>query len=311
MLRWFLWLALAVVLALGGAGLVGQLTHPPGDASRGELTWTSDQALGSRLSTISGGLQDIGSLVDALDDDAKAALVAVSSGDADGLQAALDRGAERAKTIDTTAAALRASYAELPGGDPADVTRYSGATLSLRSALGAALEAVGSLSDEWGRVAARTTDAASLTEAIRGHDNTLVDAATAGVKAQYAQAISKCDEALALMNQITIMRNDYVQPGQTTVLDDWIARHLRYDEALLALYDALKASDGKRNATVDAAYKEEEAALADLPADNREIVVIIAQVSQGGLNDAVLAIEFARGQIDAAIEAALPTPGPS
>lgn len=311
MVRSFLLAVLAVVLAFGGAGLVGQLTHPPGDARRAELTWTADQALGARLADVSSRLQGIGSLVDDLDADAKAALIAVSSGDATGLATVLARGADRASSIDATVTQLRTTMAALPGGQPSDTTRYSNAILVQRAGLAAALVTVGTLSDEWTRVAARSTDAASLIVAIRTHDSTLASAAAAGVKAQYDTAISLCNASLALLDQITAMRKSFVQPDQTTILDDWIARHLRYDNALLALYQALKTSGGVRNVDVDAAYREEVAALNQLPSDNREIVVIIAQVSQGGLNDAVLAIEFARSQIDAAIAQAQASPQPS
>jgi hypothetical protein len=206
---------------------------------------------------------------------------------------------------------LRATFADLPGGSPTDATRYSNATLVLYASLGAALDAVGSLSDEWARVSARSTDAVSLIVAIHDHDSTLISAAAAGVKAQYARAIQLCTAALALLAQLTQMRKDFVQPSQATILDDWIARHLQYDQALLALYQALQKSGGVRNLEVDAAYRKQQAALAQLPSDNREVTVIIAQVAQGGLNDAVLAIEFARGQIDAAIAQAVPSPTPS
>jgi hypothetical protein len=310
MVRSILWAALAVALAFGGAGLVGQLSHPPGDTRRAELTWTADQTLGDRLADVSVQLQQVGSLVDALDADAKAALIAASSVDADGLRTVLDRGAARASTIDASVAQLRASLAALPGLEPADATRYSNATLLLRASLSTALDPVGTLSDEWARVAARSTDATSLILAIRSHDTTLASAAASGVKAQYVQAIDLCNTSLAFIDQITQMRKDFVQPDQATILDDWITRHVRYDKALLALYQALEASGGVRNVDVDAAYREQVAALAQLPSDNREIVVIISQVAQGGLNEAVLAIEFARGQIEAAISEALPSPAP-
>ena len=310
MARSLLWAVLAVALAFGAAGLVAQLSHPPGDTRRAELTWVGDQSLGTSLDTVSAQLAGVGSLVDALAGDAKAALVAVSSGDGAALQTALDRGAARAASIDATVAQLKATVDALPGAAHADQTLYSGTTIARRASLQVALDAVGTLSGTWAQVTARSTDAAALTTAIRTHDNTLASAAAAGVKAQYPQAIELCQQSLAVIDQITAMRKDFVQPDQTTILDDWIARHLRYDKALLALYQALKDSGGVRNLKVDAAYREQEAALAQLPTDNREVVVIIAQVAQGGLNDAVVAIEYARGQIDAALAEAAPSPSP-
>jgi len=289
---------------------VAQLSHPPGDERRAELTWVADQSLGVSLDSITKQLEDVGTQVDSLSADAKDALIAVSSGDGDGLTEALDRGAARASAIDATVAQLRVTLGGLPGASPDDATVYATEVIARRAALDAAVAAVGTLSGQWSSVTARSTDAATLTSAIRTHDATLASAAAAGVKAQYAQAIGLCNKALTVMAEISSMRNEFVQPDQATVLDDWIARHLRLDNALLVLYQALKASGGVRNPTVDAAYREENAALAALPSDNREVVVIISQVAQAGLNDAVVAIEFARGQIDAAIQEAVPSPSP-
>jgi len=301
------WLLLAAILALGGAGLVAQLSHPPGDDRRQELTYAADRALAVQLDGVAGELDDVGGLVDALAEDARTALMAVSSGDDEALTAALDQGAERAAAIDATVVQLRAALASMPGGGADAATQYSGATLVRRAGFLRALDAVGTLSDDWTRVTARSTDAAALTLAIRNHDSTLADAAASGVKARYAQAIKGCNAALAVLDEISQMRADFVQAGEVTVLDDWIARHLRYDKALLALYTALKASGGVRNPDVDAAYREQALALAQLPRDNREIVVIVAEVAAGGLNQAVVAIEDARGQIDEAIAEASPS----
>jgi hypothetical protein len=301
------WTLLAAVLALGGAGLVAQLSHPPGDDRRAELTWAADRTLAAGLDDIAAQLDDVGARVDALADDAKAALVAVSAGDATALKAALDRGAGRAAGIDAAVARLRGELAALPGDGPDAATEYSNAVLVRRAALGTALDAVGTLSDAWARVTARSSDAAALTAAIRNHDATIASAAAAGVAARYADAIGLCSQAIELLDRIAQLRASFVQAGDVTVLDDWLARQRRHDGALLALYRALKASGGVRNPVVDAAYREEQSALAELPPDNRAIIVIIAGVAQGGLNQAVVAIEDASGRLDQAISAAAPS----
>jgi len=54
---------------------------------------------------------------------------------------------------------------------------------------------------------------------------------------------------------------------------------------------------------VRAAYQEEGAARALLPPDTRALVVIIADIGRGGLNQAVIAIEQARGRLNLALEA--------
>jgi len=295
------WLALAAALAFGGAGIVGQLSHTPGDSRREELTYTADVEMAARLDTITAQLSDVGSLVDGLSGDAKAALEAVTSGDGAALQDALDRGTGRATTADESVAAIRSSLAGLPGEGPAAAAVYSNATLVRRADLLSALDSVSGLGDLWTSVTAKARDAATLTLAIRNHDAAVAAAAALGVNAQYAAAIDQLRQAQTLLAQIGQLRADIVTSTDQTVLDDWIARHYRYDKALLALYRALNASHGQRNPVVDAAYREENLARQDLPSDNRAIVVIVAEVAQGGLNQAVVAIEDARGRIDQAL----------
>ncbi|MBI3751997.1 MAG: hypothetical protein HY263_10145 [Chloroflexi bacterium] len=300
------WLAVAAALALGGAGIVGQVSHPPGDSRREELTYTADVALKVRLDALAAQLTDVGSLVDGLSGDAKASLVAVTSGDGTALQEALERGTGRARSAESTVDAIRTSLAGLPGEGPAAAVSYANATLVRRADLLAALDAVGSLSDLWDSVTGKAAQAASLTLAIRDHDATVANAASLGVQAQYQAALDELTKAAALLSQIAQLRAEIVTSTEQTVLDDWISRHDRYDRALATLYQALKQSGGKRSPTVDEAYRQENLARQGLPPDNRQIVVIVAEVAQAGLNQAVVAIEDARGRIDEAVAAVQP-----
>ncbi|MBI3746005.1 MAG: hypothetical protein HY264_05675, partial [Chloroflexi bacterium] len=54
---------------------------------------------------------------------------------------------------------------------------------------------------------------------------------------------------------------------------------------------------------VKQAFAEESAARSQLPPDTRGLVVIIADIGRGGLNQAVIAIEQARVRLDLALEA--------
>ena len=53
---------------------------------------------------------------------------------------------------------------------------------------------------------------------------------------------------------------------------------------------------------VRAAFAAEKAARAGLPEDTRALVVIMSEIEQGGPNQAVIAIEQARGSLAAALE---------
>src|SRR4051794_20175884 len=101
------WLAVAIALAFGGSGLVAQLSHPPGDTRREELTYHNDVAMSARLDAIAQQLTQVSTTVDGLSADAKAALLAVSSGDGDALKQAIDRGSGKAASVQTTIASVR------------------------------------------------------------------------------------------------------------------------------------------------------------------------------------------------------------
>jgi hypothetical protein len=300
-------LLLSAILALGGAGLVGQLSHPPGDARRAELTYTADEQLKGQLDGLASQVQGVSTIVDSLAADARAALTAVAAADGDALKTALDRGTERATAAQSTVAQIRSSLAGLPGEGHDATAVYSNDILVRRAALLAALDSVGGLGPLWDSVTARADDAATLILAIRTHDTTVASAATQGVAAKYAAALDLLTQASATLDQIVQLRRQIVAGSDATVLDEWIGVHQAYDTALANLYKALKKSGGVRNPVVDADYQAVQQAQANLPADNRQIVVIVAEVAQGGLSQAVIAIDDARGRIEQALGSVAPS----
>jgi hypothetical protein len=93
-----------------------------------------------------------------------------------------------------------------------------------------------------------------------------------------------------------------------STLNQWLDLNEAYDKSLRNLYQALTDSKGLVNAKVTAAFAAEKAALAALPADTKGLVVILAEIGRGGLNQAVITIEEARGDLEAAV--GLLTAGP-
>jgi hypothetical protein len=301
------WLALASVLALGSAGLVGELTHPPGSAAREELTFPGDRQLAIRLDDAARRLRDISTNVDTMSAAAKAALASISSGDTAGLKTNVDRGSGSAVLIVSATRDLRDALAGLPGDAPDAVLRYSNATLVRRATILAALDAATGLGLQWAQVTGRSQDAATVVGLLQEHDSEVAAAAALGVQKQWSNAVAALIPVKATMADITSARDLLVSGGEVTILDEWIARSSRYDDALTALYQALDASNGKVTLQVQAAAREEQLARAQLPPDARSIIVIVSQIAQGGLNQAVLAIEDARARIDDALAAASPS----
>ena len=106
----------------------------------------------------------------------------------------------------------------------------------------------------------------------------------------------------AISAQITQLRNQLVVSTNVSTLDQWTALNRTFEDALEGLYKAFVASRGKVTQDVAKAFAAEEAARAALPPDDRSLVVIMAELSQGGLTQAVAAIDAAGQGLAHALE---------
>jgi len=301
------WTMLAIAVALGGAGIASRLSHPPGGPARAELTWAADAALQARLDTAAATLKDIAANVDRMDQAAKAALGSVANVDPTDLKSNLERGNGAAVLIEQSTKSLRTSLAGLPGDGPGAATTYSNPTLVRRASILAAMDAALSLSESWASVTARSLEAARAAGLLNTHNQTVADATALGRTANYVDAIAKIETAKITLQDITSLRDEIVTGGDVTVLDEWIQLNSAFDDSLESLYRSLQEAHGRNTLAVQAAYRLEQNAFNNLPSDNRAIVVIVAQLAQGGLNQAVIAINDAQGRIESALDQA---PGP-
>ena len=297
---------LAIAVSLGSAGIASRLSHPPGGPARAELTWSADAALGLRLDAATASLKDIAANVDRMNDASRAALASVANVDPTELKTNLEKGNGAAVLISQATEALRTSLAGLPGDGPGAATTYSNPTLVRRAQILAAMDAALSLAQSWNSVTARSLDAARAAGLLNSHNQTIADATALGRAARYQDAIAKIETGKITLQDITSLRDEIVAGGDVTVLDDWIQLNQAFDDSLESLYKALDAAHGRNTLNVQAAYRSEQNAFNNLPKDNRAIVVIVAQIAQGGLNQAVIAINDAQGRIEAALSE---TPG--
>jgi cell division protein FtsB len=295
------WTVLFAVLAASAAGLAGLAWHAPGSAARAELTYQGDAALGARLDAAAAELQIIAADVEKLADEAKTALEEVASVDPARLQASLQRGGALADAIDARARALRTSLVDLPGGEPDAPLLYSNQSLVRRAAILAAIDASLGLAAHWRTVGLRASETANLTGLITQHDGIVLDATELGRNSRFKNAVTTLDEALLVIVTIEELRGRLIATTEETVLDEWIDRTRTWDLALRNLYDALRKSKGKVTLEVQSARREEQLAYDNLPPDRRTILVIISEVTRGGLTLAVIAIEDAHGRLDEAL----------
>jgi hypothetical protein len=306
------WLAASIVLALGAAGIVAALDHLPGGSGRPELTWTADEAVAPALDAAVADLDVLANAVGVLGDAGRSALSALVGRDTPGLTGAISAGTDQLDLIEAAAATLENRLASIPLTAADRKTRYSAPILARHDAIRTALPAVEPLRSAWERLTAGVIPAVELTDHLLAHDSVAGEAIQLGGAGKYPEAIARIDQAAGELVAARTIRDRLAATVDVATLDQWIARSADYDAALRDLWDALRRSGGRVTQAVRDAAAHERAAKELLPPDARALVVILGDVSRGGLNQAVIAIEEARGQLlDALARAsAVPTVPP-
>lgn len=294
------WLVLAAAVALGGAGLVTAADPLPTTGARPELTWAADLALTPQLDAAAGDLSVLTDDVDALGAIGRRALTALVDRDTDALRAATDEGQAQLEIIAEATDALRSRLGAIPGIGPDDATRI-GASLHARyDRLVTALSATDGLDASWTDLTRGSLAAIDLTTRLAAHDAETAAAGSLGRKGQYKKALAGLDRADQALAASRALRDRLAITTEVAILTRWIDLNATYDAALRKTWTLLSKSKGKVTKAVRAAFAELTAAQAQLPPDSRAMVVIMADVARGGLNQAVISIEDARGLLDAA-----------
>ena len=132
---------------------------------------------------------------------------------------------------------------------------------------------------------------------LTSHDEQTAAAAKMGSDGKYESAIAQLDASDATIADSRALADRLAATTDVSTLRAWIDRNADYDAALRVLYKALIKSGARVNAEVREAFDLEQQARAQLPGDTRALVVIMSDIAQGGLNQAVIAIEEARGSL--------------
>ena len=298
--------ALLLTIAFGSAGIIALWAHPPGTTARAELTWPGDSELGHALDGSQADLASIAQATDRLAILARGAIGALTADDQGPFGEALTEGSAVASSIERDSVTLRAHLSSLPGAGTLDLLSYGSDVLARRVGLLTALDATQGLGRAWATLTTGSLQASALIGLLVAHDTTAGSAAAQGRAADYEAALTTLDAAIARLDDAVVIRDRLANTTDVSTLDQWIGRNRRYDEILKTLYGALRDSGGVVNDVVRAAYQEESQARANLPPDPRGLVVIIADIGQGGLNQAVIAIDQARARLTLAIQALSP-----
>ncbi len=298
------WILAAVLIALGSAGIAGGLEQLAAAGARPELTYGADRAIAPALDAATGDLRTLSDQVDALAGQGRGALTALVERDTPGLQAAIGAGEIQIVAIQAAARALRERLAALPGLDAAAAVRYGPTTLARYQTLVAALPAVDALDDDWARLAAGSVPAIELTANLAAHDEIAGKAVQLGATGKFASAIRTLARAQAELAAARTVRDQLASRVDTSTLTAWIDRNATYDAAVGDLWAAVLASPTRVTDAVRSAASRERTAKAQLPRDTSALVVILGDLARGGLNQAVIAIEEARGRLLDALAAA-------
>ena len=132
-----------------------------------------------------------------------------------------------------------------------------------------------------------------------------------GSEGQYSLAVKQLDLSDPTLTKAAALRDSLANTVDTSTLTQWLNRNAAIDTALRHLYTLLALTGGTATPDVTAALAQVQVARQQLPPDTRGLIVIMSSIAQGGLNQAVIQIEQARGQLSAAIEQLTASPGPS
>lgn len=304
-----LWLLIVLAIALGAAGLVTATPSAILPAARPELTGVADAAVTGRLDVAETDLTVLAAQVDALGTAARGALSALVSGRPATVDAAVAEGDKLVGTIGTQAAQVQTDLDAAPYVGATDADLHVSPAVEARYArLRSGLAAVKDLDVSWADLTDGAVTATRVSEGLAEHDRLVGLAAEQGRAAHYKEALVYLGQASDQILASRSLRTKLAVTVDVSVLDQWLDRNATYDKALRGLYLALNKVGGRVTKGVRDAIAAEKVAREQLPPDSRGLILIIADIGRGGMNNAVIAIEEAKATLS---DALTPAPAPS
>lgn len=303
------WIAAALIVALGSAGLVQALDHRPGSPARAELTWSADQAVRVPLEGIVTDLNPIALDFDALGAQGRAALAALVASDPDALDNTLKLGGTLVQKINVETAAVRDRVNALPGIGPGAEGRISSDLRVRVATVQRALDATTGVAEAWDTLSTGASTATHLARLLSEHDAASGEAVRQGSQGNYTDAVKALDRADPALAEARQLRDVLANAADVTTLTQWLDRNAAIDAALRRLYTVLAITGGKVTEEARQAFEQVKQAQEQLPPDTRALIVIMSDIARAGLNQAVIRIEEGRGKLADAIALLNQLPG--
>jgi hypothetical protein len=295
------WLLAVALIALGAAGVVAGMETPgPNGVDRTGRTGHGDAIANASLDAIQGDLQTLSDKVDSLGEQARSILAAMASNETDTVDTATAQGTQLVSDIKARAERIRTALNQVPiVGTPAAAYELSQDTIDRHDAYLGGLKSTDQLDSAWARLVVSALAANRLSGLLADHDQAVVEAAAAGRTAEYPVALGHLDDADKAIADARKLRDQLKATVDVSTLDQWLDRSHAYDVALRALYVAVRR--GATTEQIRQAVEKEQAAKNQLPPDTRSLVLIMADIGQGGINDAAADIDQAHSDLEEAL----------
>jgi hypothetical protein len=307
-----IWLAAAVAIALGAAGIVAGMDSPAADGSdRTGRTRHGDAVVDASLDEIEAQMRHLSVAIASLNDQARVILASLASNEFEPADAATAVGAGLVADIEGRAERIQDALDAVPiVGTPAAEYELTPATGDRYSSYLGGLASTRGIADAWTRLTVASLSASRMSDLLAAHDAAVVAAAAEGRKAAYARALRHLDDADAAIADARTLRDRLAATVDVATIDEWLDRSSAYDVALRALYVAVQRADGRVTDAVREAMRKEEAAKARLPPDTRSLVLIMSDIGRGGMNASAIEIEQAHADLEEALAPPLAAPSP-
>jgi hypothetical protein len=307
-----IWLAAAVAIALGVAGIVAGMDTPAPDGSdRTGRTRQGDAIVDASLDEIEAQMRDLSGVIGSLNDQARTILASLANNDVEGADSATAVGTGLVADIDVRVERIQEALDAVPiVGTPAAEYGLTPATGERYASYLGGLASTRRVADAWTRLTVASLSAIRLSDLLAAHDDAVVAAAAEGRKAAYTRALGHLDDADAAIADARTLRDRLAATVDVATLDEWLGRSSAYDVALRALYVAVQRADGRITEAVREAMRNEEAAKARLPPDTRSLVLIMSDIGRGGMNASAIEIEQAHADLEEALAPPLAAPSP-
>ena len=297
------WLVLAIVLALGSAGVVAALQPLPDGANRPDLTWAADSILSGRLDGATHELMLLKGDVDILGDQTRATLAAVAQANDASLTMARNMGNSTIDSIETRRASLDGLLDCSRWNDSfrqALAQMYNTALVERYNDICLAIESVVPLKADWQSLVAGSQTAMQVAADIDGHDQVAAAALQLATQGRYTDALAKLSEAAAKIADATGIAATESKTADVSTLTSWLSRTTAMDQALATLWNATIASNGRVTSEVTAALKNVNSAKALLPDSNAVLQIVLHELA-GSMTGSGISIETARGALAVAV----------